>query len=146
MKLVVQEAPALKAAIDSIVCLVEEGQFDVKSDGLLLKAMDPSQISMISFSMPKSAFMEYNVPEETKIGVNISQLAEVLARGKKGERLGAFRRGRASGGEVLRREAPEDVQGPAHRDRRPRPEGTQDRVQEHGQDQGRCPQRDPQGR
>lgn len=86
MKLVVQEAPALKAAIDSIVCLVEEGQFDVKGDGLLLKAMDPSQISMISFSMPKAAFIEYNVPEETKIGVNIGQLAEVLSRGKKGER------------------------------------------------------------
>jgi proliferating cell nuclear antigen len=87
MKLVVQEAPALKAAIDSIVCLVEEGQFEVTKEGLLLKAMDPSQISMISFSMPKQAFVEYNVPEETKIGVNISQLAEVLARGKKGEQL-----------------------------------------------------------
>jgi proliferating cell nuclear antigen len=87
MKLVVQEAPAMKAAIDSIVCLVEEGQFDIKNDGLTLKAMDPSQISMISFSMPKEAFVEYNLPEETKIGVNIGQLAEVLARGKRGERL-----------------------------------------------------------
>jgi proliferating cell nuclear antigen len=87
MKLVIQEAPALKSAIDSIVCLVEEGQFDVKNDGLTLKAMDPSQISMISFSMPKAAFIEYNLPEEMKIGVNINQLAEVLARGKKGERL-----------------------------------------------------------
>jgi len=86
MKLVIQEAPALKAAIDSIVCLVEEGQFDVKSDGLTLKAMDPSQISMISFSMPKQAFVEYNVTEEIKLGVNISQLAEVLGRGKRGEK------------------------------------------------------------
>jgi len=86
MRLVVQDAPALKSAIDSIVCLVEEGQFEVKADGLYLKAMDPSQISMVSFSMPKEAFLEYSVPEEMKIGVDIGQLANVLARGKKGEK------------------------------------------------------------
>ncbi len=86
MRLVVQDAPALKSAVDSIVCLVEEGQFEVKADGLYLKAMDPSQISMVSFSMPKEAFIEYSVPEEMKIGVDIGQLANVLARGKKGEK------------------------------------------------------------
>ncbi len=86
MKLVIQDAPALKAAIDSIVSLVEEGQFEVKADGLHLKAMDPSQISMVSFTMPKEAFVEYSVPEEMKIGVDISQLSNVLSRGKKGEK------------------------------------------------------------
>ncbi|MCI0504033.1 proliferating cell nuclear antigen (pcna) [Candidatus Micrarchaeota archaeon] len=86
MRLVIQEAPALKAAIDSIVCLVEEGQFEVKADGLHLKAMDPSQISMVSFTMPKEAFVEYSVPEEMKIGTDIGQLSNVLARGKKGEK------------------------------------------------------------
>ncbi|MEW6748986.1 MAG: proliferating cell nuclear antigen (pcna) [Candidatus Micrarchaeota archaeon] len=86
MRLIIQDAPALKSAIDAIVCLVEEGQFEVKADGLQLKAMDPSQISMVSFSMPKEAFVEYSVPEEMKIGVDIGQLASVLSRGKKGER------------------------------------------------------------
>ncbi|VVC04406.1 DNA polymerase sliding clamp [Candidatus Bilamarchaeum dharawalense] len=86
MKLVVQDAPALKSAVDAIVCLVEEGQFEVKNDGLHLKAMDPSQISMVSFTMPKAVFVEYHLPEERKIGVDISQLSNVLARGKKGEK------------------------------------------------------------
>jgi len=86
MKLVIQDAPALKAAIDAIVCLVEEGQFEVKKDGLHLKAMDPSQISMVSFTMPKEAFVEYSLEEEMKIGTDIGQLANVLARGKKGEK------------------------------------------------------------
>jgi proliferating cell nuclear antigen len=86
MRLVIQDAPALKSAVDAIVCLVEEGQFEVKSDGLHLKAMDPSQISMVSFSMPKEAFVEYNLPEEMKIGVDIGQLSNVLSRGKKGEK------------------------------------------------------------
>ena len=86
MRLVVNDAPALKSVIDCIGSLVEEGQFEIKSDGIHLKAMDPSQISMVSFSMPKTSFVEYNVPEETKIGVDIVRLSEVLARGKKGEK------------------------------------------------------------
>lgn len=86
MKLVIQDAPALKAAVDAIVCLVEEGQFEIKADGIQLKAMDPSQISMVSFTMPKAAFVEYNVPEEMKLGLDIGQLSNVLSRGKKGEK------------------------------------------------------------
>ena len=79
MRLIVQDAPALKAAIDSIVCLVEEGQFEIKDDGLYFRAMDPSQISMVSFKMPKEAFVEYGVPEEMKLGVDIGQLSNVLS-------------------------------------------------------------------
>lgn len=86
MKLVVEDAPILKAAIDSIVSLVEEGEFELKHDGLHLKAMDPSQISMVSFTMPKAAFSEYAIPEETRIGINMTQLSSVLSRGKKGEK------------------------------------------------------------
>lgn len=87
MRLVVQDAPALKSAIDAIACLVEEGQFELNEEGLTLKAMDPSQISMVSFRMPKESFVEYNLDEEKKIGVDISQLANILSRGKKGERV-----------------------------------------------------------
>jgi len=86
MKLVVSDAPILKAAIDSIVSLVEEGEFELKEDGLHLKAMDPSQISMVSFTMPKAAFEEYSIPEEMRIGINLAQFSSVLSRGKKGEK------------------------------------------------------------
>jgi len=86
MKIVVNEAPALKAAIDSIASLVEEGIFEVKKEGLYLKAMDPSQISMVSFSMPKIVFVEYHVDEELKLGLDISQFSSVLSRGKRGEK------------------------------------------------------------
>jgi len=86
MKLVIQEAPALKAAVDSIVSLVEEGVFEVKKDGLYLRAMDPSQISMVSFFMPKEAFLEYQLDEDSRVGVDITQLSNILARGKRGEK------------------------------------------------------------
>lgn len=86
MKLVVSNAPALKSAIDAIVSIVEEGEFEITKDSLHLKAMDPSQISMVSFTMPKSAFEEYSITEEGRIAIDISQLASVLARGKNGEK------------------------------------------------------------
>lgn len=85
MKIVARDAPSLKYAIDAIVSLVEEGVFEIKKDGIQLKAMDPSQISMISFTMPKSAFAEFSVEEDRKIGLDISHLVNVLSRGKKGE-------------------------------------------------------------
>lgn len=86
MKLVVEDAPRLKSAIESVVSLVEEGIFEVRKEGLYLKAMDPSQISMVSFSMPKSAFVEYEVEEEIKLGLDVANLSSILARGKHGER------------------------------------------------------------
>lgn len=85
MKIVIDDSTALKDAVDSIVNLVEEGLFEVSNDGLRLKAMDPSQISMISFFMPKEAFSTYTLDEERKIGLDIDRFSKVLARGGKGE-------------------------------------------------------------
>ena len=87
MLLKIKDAPDFKSSIDAIVNLVEEGQFELGEKGMRFRAMDPSQISMISFFMPKEAFLEYNLPEPVKIGVDVSQLANVLSRGKKGESL-----------------------------------------------------------
>lgn len=85
MKITMEEAPALKDAIEAVVNLVEEGVFEVSEEGLSLKAMDPSQISMVSFSMPKSMFSEYVVGDHKRIGIDIGKLARVLARGNSGE-------------------------------------------------------------
>ncbi|VVC04489.1 DNA polymerase sliding clamp [Candidatus Burarchaeum australiense] len=86
MKIVVADAPSLKYSVDAIACLVEEGVFEITKGGILLKAMDPSQISMISFSMPKETFLEYSVEEERKVGLDIEQLSSVLSRGVRGEK------------------------------------------------------------
>lgn len=86
MKIVVADSTTLKAAIDSISSLVEEGVFEIKKDGVHLRAMDPSQISMISFFMPKESFLEFSVEEEKKVGLDIDQLSGVLARGTKDEK------------------------------------------------------------
>ncbi|MFA5077545.1 MAG: proliferating cell nuclear antigen (pcna) [Candidatus Micrarchaeia archaeon] len=87
MKIIVGDAPAFKSSVDAITSLVEEGVFEISKSGLYLKAMDPSQISMVSFAMPKEAFVEFSVEEERKIGLDIGQLSSVLARGGRGDRV-----------------------------------------------------------
>ncbi|MDD5337402.1 MAG: proliferating cell nuclear antigen (pcna) [Candidatus ainarchaeum sp.] len=87
MKIIVGDAPAFKSAIDAITSLVEEGVFEINKTGLYLKAMDPSQISMVSFVMPKEAFVEFGVEDDVKIGLDIGQLSSVLARGGRGDKV-----------------------------------------------------------
>ncbi len=85
MKIVIDDATSLKDAVDTIVNLVEEGLFEITNEGVRLKAMDPSQISMISFFMPKEVFSQYALEEERKIGIDVDKFSKVLARGMRGE-------------------------------------------------------------
>ncbi|MCL6088835.1 MAG: DNA polymerase sliding clamp, partial [Candidatus Marsarchaeota archaeon] len=65
-RFVIEDARRFKSAIDSIVSLIDEGALDVTPAGLVLKAMDPSQIAMVCFSMPKAAFVEYEVGDAVR--------------------------------------------------------------------------------
>jgi proliferating cell nuclear antigen len=86
-RFVVEDARRFKSAIDSIVNLIDEGALDVTPSGLVLKAMDPSQIAMVCFSMPKSAFVEYDVADTVRVGINFDNLSKILARAQGGEKL-----------------------------------------------------------
>ncbi len=87
MKLVLDNAVEFKKAIDAVSVLIDEAEFIVSKEGLSLKATDPSQISMIDFKMPKSAFAEFEIENTTKIGVDLDYLSQVLSRSKAGEKL-----------------------------------------------------------
>ncbi len=86
MRLSYHSAVGFARAIDAVGNLVDEGQFKAKKDGLSLIAMDPSQISMVIFSMPKNIFSEYQSESEV-IGLDIDYFKKVLKRGKGEEKL-----------------------------------------------------------
>ncbi|MGB9719491.1 MAG: proliferating cell nuclear antigen (pcna) [Candidatus Anstonellales archaeon] len=86
MRLSYTSAVGFARAIDAVGNLVDEGQFKAKKDGLSLIAMDPSQISMVIFNMPKSIFSEYQSESEV-IGLDINYFKKVLRRGKGEEKL-----------------------------------------------------------
>ncbi len=86
-KFAVEDAKLLKSSVDAIVNLIDEGNLEVGKEGLALRAMDPSQIAMISFLMPKGAFAEYAVAAPARLGLNFDSLSKILGRTRGSERL-----------------------------------------------------------
>lgn len=87
MDITVEDARFWKSCIDAIVNLIDEGILEVKEDGVSLKAMDPSQIAMVSFFVPKKAFVDYKAEEGEKLGLNFENLAKFLARARDKDKL-----------------------------------------------------------
>ncbi|MCD4739814.1 proliferating cell nuclear antigen (pcna) [archaeon] len=80
------DATVFKKCIDAISTLIDEGEFVANDQGLSLRAMDPSQIAMVDFQLPKTAFESYS-SNTTKLGVNMEDFATVMSRVRAGERM-----------------------------------------------------------
>lgn len=87
MELVLGDARFFKSCVDAIVSLVDEGVFQVSSDGLRLRTMDPSQIAMVDFVLPKGAFSKFSSDGDANVGLNLVDLSKVLARARSDETL-----------------------------------------------------------
>lgn len=83
---VLSDASLFKKCIDSISTLIDEGEFIANENGLMLRAMDPSQIAMVDFKLPKSAFEKFS-SNTTKIGLNVDDLSVLMDRVRPGEKL-----------------------------------------------------------
>ena len=81
------DAKFLKDMMSAISILIDEATFDVTSDGIKLRAMDPSRVAMVDFEWPKTVFDEYVCSETMKMCVNISEMLKLLRRTGKDESL-----------------------------------------------------------
>ncbi|MDE1825674.1 MAG: proliferating cell nuclear antigen (pcna) [Candidatus Micrarchaeota archaeon] len=86
-ELKIDNAKYWRDCVEAIVNLVDEGSFNIAKDGITLKAMDPSGISMVSFFMPSKAFGKFNVEKPASIGLNLDNLSKVLSRTRDNEEL-----------------------------------------------------------
>lgn len=87
-KLKVADAKFLRDMITSISILVDEATFKLDSEGMKLRAMDPSRVAMIDFEWPKTVFEEYECTEPAKMCINITELLKLLKRAGKDEVVG----------------------------------------------------------
>ncbi len=83
----ISNAKYWRDCVESIVNLVDEGSFTISSEGISLRAMDPSSISMVSFFIPSKAFEKYDVEKNTSVGLNLENLSKVLSRTRDNESL-----------------------------------------------------------
>ncbi len=82
MELVIKEADVLKRSVDAIAVLIDEAEFEVSEKGLTLKATDPSQISMVDFSIEKNAFLKFHVDGSIRLGLDMDYLNQIMSRSK----------------------------------------------------------------
>jgi len=80
-------AKEFKNSVDALATLIDEGTFNLNSSGIIFKAMDPSQIAMVDFSMPNTAFEKYDVSADAKITLNMDDLAKITTRYRSDEKL-----------------------------------------------------------
>lgn len=81
MKLTLAEPRLLKESISIISELVSETRINLNRDYLEVTAMDPANVAMILFKMPKGVFAEYEV-EDTTISINLNNFKQILRRVK----------------------------------------------------------------
>ena len=78
--LVKLENPALIVrGIELISELVTEVRIKVNDDGLSIVAIDPANVAMVGFKVPKDAFSEFETDNEV-LGVNLDNLKKILKR------------------------------------------------------------------
>ena len=70
---------ALTKIVEIISELVMEVRIKVDNEGLNITAMDPANVAMVKFLLPKSSFTRFETDSET-LGVNLDSLKKILKR------------------------------------------------------------------
>lgn len=85
--LVKLDNPALLVkAVDVISELVTEVRIKVNEEGISITAMDPANVCMVGFVLPKTSFSQFETEQET-LGVNLDSLKRILKRCGSGSSL-----------------------------------------------------------
>ncbi|MFB6203461.1 MAG: proliferating cell nuclear antigen (pcna) [Candidatus Nanohaloarchaea archaeon] len=81
-KATIEDTGLLKDSMKTISDLISEGLFQLEDDGIKLVAADPAMVALVDFRLEEEAFEEYELDEETKIGLNLENLYSILRRTK----------------------------------------------------------------
>ena len=66
-RLKVADAKLLRDMVTAISTLIDEATFNITTEGIKLRAMDPSRVAMVDFAWPKTVFDEYACSEAMKM-------------------------------------------------------------------------------
>ena len=87
MRILFFDARVWRYAINAVSKIIEEAAFRITDEGFRLKAIDASRVVLVDFNMPSTSFDEFNVEGEEIVGVNLEDLAKILRRATKEDRL-----------------------------------------------------------
>ncbi|MDH2899613.1 MAG: proliferating cell nuclear antigen (pcna) [archaeon] len=69
-----------KAVTASILTLVEEATFDVTSEGITFRAMDPSHVALVDLFWPSSGFEKFEISKADKFTVRVEDFTKLIRR------------------------------------------------------------------
>jgi len=72
----------LKEIIDILLTMVSEAKFEFTKTGLQIKVVDPAHVAMITLKMKKEDFREYDVTDDTEVGLDLEKLKDFLKAAK----------------------------------------------------------------
>jgi proliferating cell nuclear antigen len=81
------EAKTWKKIINALASIIEEVSIEATPEGIKFTAMDPSHISMVDFHMGKEHFEEYEVTEETSLGLDVDENRKIINRSRPDDAL-----------------------------------------------------------
>ncbi len=84
---VISDPEILKTCISVISDIVNEGSFNIKKSGIYFTAADISMVVVVDLKLLETYFDEYNIDEETTIGIDISSLSSILKRVKNKDKI-----------------------------------------------------------
>ena len=87
------ESPTvLVKAFDVISELVTEVRMKVTEEGISITAIDPANVAMVRFAIPKASFSQFEADKET-LGINLDSLKKILRRCSSGSSVIFERKG-----------------------------------------------------
>lgn len=88
MQLVFFDARVWRYVVSAIAKVIEEGVFIVDPEkGFRFRAMDPSHVILLDLWFPVEAFEVFEVDEKVDIGVSLEDVAKILRRARKEDKL-----------------------------------------------------------
>ena len=87
MQLKLENTKILTDLVSIISELVTEVRLKVTKEGLNLTAIDPANVAMVYFKMPADLFVQFDLPKDEVLGINLENLKAVLRRCKPGSSL-----------------------------------------------------------
>ncbi|MBU0958467.1 MAG: hypothetical protein KKB31_00840 [Nanoarchaeota archaeon] len=86
MLLKLENPGVLLKAIEMISELVSEARMKVSEYGVSITAMDPANVAMVGFKLPKSAFSQFESDPEI-LGISLDNLKRILKRASAGSSI-----------------------------------------------------------
>lgn len=74
-------------SLQAISELIREGVFDLKKEGIFFKATDPTMVTLVDFKYLVTNFENYDLKQDTEIGINLDMLLSILKRAKANDKV-----------------------------------------------------------